>query len=145
VRYLFDASALLTLVTSLGRKLILKASEDWLATTDLAICETCNALWKLSTLLRSISSEDGIETGAILRELTERQVIHLVDVTKLRLQDTLRLAYDERLTFYDASYVMAAKDQSAILITQDEKLTQAAQRHVTVVDFRILEDKFERR
>jgi predicted nucleic acid-binding protein len=145
MRCLFDASALLTLVTNLGRKLSLKASEDWLATTDLAIHETCNPLWKLTTLLRSTFPEDGIKTAAIFRELTERQVIHLVEVAKLRVQDTPRLVYDGRLTSYDASYVIAAKDQSAIPITQDEKLTQAAQRHVTVVDFGTLEDKFERR
>jgi predicted nucleic acid-binding protein len=141
VRYLLDASALLPLVTRLGKELIAKAAREWFATTDLAIYEACNALWKLSTLLRSISLDDGIETAGVLQDLTERDIIHLVSLNKPKLGATLRFACDEKLTFYDASYVMAAKDESAVLVTEDEKLRESARRHVEVMSFKSLERK----
>lgn len=135
MRYLLDASAFLPLVSRLGKNLISRASRDWFATTDLAIYEACNSLWKLSTLLRSISLEEGVETMSVLKELTERGIIHLTDIRNLGLTDTLRLASDQKLTFYDASYVIAAKDQGAILVTQDAKLREAARRYVEVMSF----------
>lgn len=141
MRYLLDASALLPLVTKLGKELIAKAAKERLATTDLAIYEAYSSLWKLSTLLRSISIEEAVQTATVLRDLTERRVIHLAEVGRLDLAATLRLACDEKLTFYDSSYVMAAKDDGAALVTEDERLRESAGRHVEALRFAGLERK----
>jgi len=61
MKYLLDASALLPLITRAGRQLIVEASRENFVTTDLAIYEACNSLWKLATLLKSISLEDAVD------------------------------------------------------------------------------------
>lgn len=141
MRYLLDASALVPLVTKFGKDLIARASRDWFATTDLAIYEACNSLWKMSSLLGSISLEDGLETVSIIRELTERDTIHLIGVSKVELAATLRLASEQKLTFYDASYVTIAEDQRAALITQDRELSDVARKRVEVLSFTGLEHR----
>lgn len=141
MRYLLDASALLPLATKLGKALIAKASREWLATTDLAIYEAYNSLWKLCKLLKSISLEDGTETATLLRALMDREVIHLIAIGELELAPTFKMACDEGLTFYDASYLMAAKRQSAVLVTQDEKLRKSAEGHVEVMNSTTLEHR----
>jgi len=141
VRYLLDASALLPLVTKLGKELVNRASREWFATIDLGVYEACNSIWKLSTLIGSLTLDEGIEIADILGELTRREVIHLVDVAGLELPDTLRLACHENLTFYDASYVTAAKHESAVLVTEDAKLRESARKHVETVDLTSLEHR----
>jgi predicted nucleic acid-binding protein len=44
----------------------------------------------------------------------------------------LRLAENEGLTFYDASYLQAAIDRGLTLVTEDTKLRRAAKKHVAV-------------
>jgi predicted nucleic acid-binding protein len=139
MRYLLDASALVPLVTKFGKDLIARAAKDWFLTTDLAIYEACNSLWKMSSLLRSISLEDGLETVSIIRELTERDTIHLIRASKVELAATLRLASEQKLTFYDASYVTIAEDQRATLVTQDRELSDVARKRVEVLSFTGLE------
>ena len=79
-----DASALLPLVTKRGKQLIIEASREDLVTTDLAIYEACNSLWKLSTLLNSISIEDAVDIANTIKDLTVRGVIKLIKFTKTR-------------------------------------------------------------
>jgi predicted nucleic acid-binding protein len=67
-----DASALLPLVTKRGKQLIIEASREDLVTTDLAIYEACNSLWKLSTLLNSISIEDAVDIANTIKDLRKR-------------------------------------------------------------------------
>ncbi|MGD0175580.1 MAG: type II toxin-antitoxin system VapC family toxin [Candidatus Bathyarchaeia archaeon] len=139
MRYLLDASALVPLITKFGKDLIARAATDRFLTTDLAIYEACNTLWKMSSLLGSISLEDGLETVSIIRELTERDTIHLIGVSKVELAATLRLASEQKLTFYDASYVTIAQDQRAALVTQDRELSDVARKSVEVLNFTGLE------
>ena len=140
MKYLLDASALLPLVTRHGRQLIVEASRENLVTTDLAIYEACNSLWKLATLLKSISLEDAVEVAAVIKELTMRNVIELVDYTKLDFSWTLRLAHKENLTFYDSSFIITAEGTGAILVTEDEKLEEVARKFVKTITY----SKFER-
>lgn len=135
MRYLLDASALLPLVTGFGKELLAKASKQWLATTDLGIYEACNSLWKLCTLLRTISADEAIETSVALKELTGHDIIHLVGIAGSELSDSLRLACEEKLTFYDASYLIAARNEKAVLVTDDVKLRESARSHVEVTTF----------
>jgi len=145
VRYLLDASALIPLTTTLGRGVIETASKHWLATTDLAVYEACNALWKLSALLKAISVEDAVETTTVIRDLTGKDLVHVMSFHKLDLPATLRLAFAEELTFYDASYVVTARDAEAILVTEDHKLRKSAGRRVEAIDFSDFHGKLSRK
>lgn len=141
MRYLLDASALLPLVTKFGRNLIAKAAKDWVATTDLAIYEACNSLWKLSSLLGSLSLKDGLETVSVIRQLTETDTIHLLGQSELDLVATLTFASEQKLTFYDSSYVIIAEDRGATLVTQDKDLKKAARSRVEVITYADLEHR----
>jgi predicted nucleic acid-binding protein len=49
-----------------------------------------------------------------------------VAVMAIDLTDTMQLARDTRLTFYDASYLWLARDRAVDLISLDAKLVRAA-------------------
>jgi predicted nucleic acid-binding protein len=136
-----DASALLPLVTKRGKQLIIEASREDLVTTDLAIYEACNSLWKLSTLLNSISIEDAVDIANTIKDLTVRGVIKLIKFTKLDFSNTLKIANKEGLTFYDASYIAVAESLEAILVTEDEKLKKIANKFIKTMTYSDLEEK----
>ncbi|MEM3550688.1 MAG: type II toxin-antitoxin system VapC family toxin [Candidatus Bathyarchaeia archaeon] len=141
MKYLLDASALLPLVTKRGRKLIFEASHEDLVTTDLALYEACNSLWKLSTLLKSISLEDAIDVATTIKDLAIRGVIKPIKFTKLDFSNTLKIAHKEGLTFYDASYITNAGKAEATLVTEDEKLKKAASKFIKTITYSDLESK----
>jgi len=145
VKYLLDASALLPLVTRRGKQLIVEASRENLVTTDLAIYEACNSLWKLSKLLKSISLEDAVDVATTLKDLAMRDVIQPINFAKLDFSHALKRAYKERLTFYDASYITTAESTEAILVTQDEKLRKAASKFVKTITYTDLESRLAQR
>jgi len=139
VKYLLDASALLPLVTKSGKQLIVEASRENLVTTDLAVYEACNSLWKLATLLKLLSLEDAVDVATVLKELTMRNVIELIDYTKLDFSSTLGMTHKENLTFYDASFIKDAESIGAVLVTEDEKLKEAARKSVKTITYEELE------
>jgi len=139
VKYLLDASALLPLVTRRGKQLIVEASRENLVTTDLAIYEACNSLWKLATLLKTISLGDAVNVATTLKDLAVKNVIQPINFAKLDFSHTLNKAYKERLTFYDASYIATAERTEAILVTEDEKLRKAASKFVKTITYTDLE------
>jgi len=139
VKYLLDASALIPLVTRRGKQLIAEASRENLVTTDLAIYEACNSLWKLSTLLKSVSLEDAVDIATTLKDLTSRSLIQPINFAKLDFSSALKRAYKEQLTFYDSSYIATAESTEAILVTEDEKLRRAASKFVKTMTYADLE------
>ena len=145
MKYLLDASALLPLVTKRGKQLIAEASRENLVTTDLAIYEACNSLWKLATLLRSISLQDAIDVATVLKELTTRDLIGLVNYTELDFSSTFKMAYKENLTFYDTSFIKIAEGIGAILVTEDDKLKEAAKKSVETITYKELEHVLAKR
>ncbi len=141
MKYLLDASALLPLVTRRGKQLIVEASRENLVTTDLAIHESCNSLWKLATLLKTISLEDAVDVATTLKDLITRNVIQPINFAKLDFSHTFNKAYRERLTFYDASYITSAEGIEAILVTEDEKLWKTASKFVKTITYTDLESR----
>ena len=145
MKYLLDASALLPLITGRGKQLIVEASHENLVTTDLAIYEACNSLWKLAALLKTMLLEDAVDVATTLKNLVMRNVIQTINLAKLDFSNTLNKAYKERLTFYDASYIAAAERTEAILVTEDEKLRKAAGKLVKTITYADLEDRLTQR
>ena len=141
MKYLLDASVLLPLVTRRGRRLIIDASRESLATTDLAIYEVCNGLWKLSKILKTISLEESLNIATVLKELTVRNLIHVASFAELDLAETLKKACEEHLTFYDASYITIAEKAGATLVTEDEELIEKAGRFVKTITYTDLEER----
>jgi len=142
LKFLLDASAMLPIVTRSGKKLIADAAQADFITTDLAIYEACNGLWKLSTLLKTISLENAQEIVELLNELTTKNLIQTINFTTIDLLSTLNLAQTNHLTFYDASYITAAQNIKATLVTEDKKLFKTANNYVKTMSVAQLEKEF---
>lgn len=126
MRLLLDASALLPLTLQSGKQLIVEASQADLFTIDLGIYETCNGLWKMTTLLRSVTLESAMEAATTLHQLTEQNLIQILSFASIDLAETLRIAQNAKLTFYDAAYITAAQKLKATLVSGDKNLCKAA-------------------
>jgi predicted nucleic acid-binding protein len=133
------------LATRSGKQLIAQATHANLITTDLAIYEACNGLWKLATLLKTIKLEDATRIASLLHELTAKNVIQTLCFTSIDLPNTLTIASDLKLTFYDASYIAAAQKTKATLVTEDQKLRKiAAGNSVTTMSFSQLQSELRK-
>lgn len=101
-----------------------------LSVLDLTVYEMGNILWKERSLLKILTKEDLASLAS-----TTQQVLALIERISMSPGDvglTLQLAEDEGLTFYDASYLQAAMERHAVLVTEDEKLRRAAKKRVAV-------------
>lgn len=132
---------LLPLITRRGRQLLTDVIKVDLLTTDLALYEAGNGLWKIATLLKTVSLEDAIRVSIALKEVTLKNVIQIVPFNKIDFSVILDLAHRQRLTFYDASYITTASDIKAILATEDEKLRRIAGKFVRTENYTSLEKK----
>lgn len=143
MKILLDPSVLLPLITKSGKKLISEATNADLWTTDLAIYESCNGLWKLSTLLKTLTSTEAQDISAILTEVTEKKLIKTTNLTSINLPYTLEIAQKMQLTFYDASYITISQNLKATLATEDQKLLRAASKSVKTVSFSQLQNELK--
>lgn len=141
MKFLLDASALLPLVTRSGKKLIAEAAQADLITTDLAIYEACNGLWKLATLLKTLTLKDAQDIATVLNELTAKNLIQTINFTSIDLAHTLGIAQKTQVTFYDASYIATAQNIKATLATEDQKLLKAASKSVKTMSFAQLQNE----
>jgi len=133
--YLLDASALVPLLSEFGEQLIVRAAEMRLFTLDLAVYEAGNSLWKLSTLLRSVSLGDAAEAMGVLRVVVVRGIVQAARFGELDLTRALEMASEEGITFYDSSYILAAESRAATLVTEDRKLREVASKYVDTVAY----------
>jgi len=141
LKFLLDASALLPLVTRSGKKLIAEAAHAELITTDLAIYEACNGLWKLATLLKTLTLKDAQDIATVLNELTAQNLIQPISFVSIDLAHTLDIAQKAQVTFYDASYIAAAQNTKVTLATEDQKLLKAANKFVITMSFLQLQNE----
>jgi len=128
---LFDASALVNLLISRGGSALDAARGS--STLDLALYEAGNALWKLSTLHHNLSPAEADSLhGALVRMALNH--MNLIGVSELDHPSVSKLARAERITYYDAAYICAAKDRRCELITDDGRLARAARSFLVVKD-----------
>jgi len=127
------------LITRRGKQLLTDAVKVDLLTTDLALYEAGNGLWKIATLLKTVSLGDAIRVSIALKEAALKNVIQIVTFNKIDFPVALDLAHKERLTFYDASYITTASDNKAILVTDDEKLRKIAGKFTKTENYNSLE------
>ncbi len=143
MKFLLDASVLIPLVTQSGKKLIAQAANADLWTTDVAIYESCNGLWKLATLLKTVTLKEAQDISAVLNELTEKNLIKTTNFSSINLPDTIDIAQKLQITFYDASYIAASQNLKATLATEDQKLLKTASKTVKVISFSQLQSELK--
>ncbi|MBN2335883.1 type II toxin-antitoxin system VapC family toxin [Candidatus Bathyarchaeota archaeon] len=94
-------------------------------TLDLTRYELGNILWKKTNLLKEISSEEGLRLLKVL--VNTLRVMKTLRVTGVE-EEALRLAQDESLSFYDASYIAVARAKGLTLITEDTRMRKTCER-----------------
>ena len=75
-------------------------------------------------ILNSFLYKKNFSSDAILKILNSLKLMHMQIVypDMELMEDVLKIAYKQSITFYDALYVAAAKKQDCILLTEDTKL-----------------------
>ncbi|WP_455284069.1 type II toxin-antitoxin system VapC family toxin [[Eubacterium] cellulosolvens] len=127
LKFLFDASSLLQVIRSFREEKALRILAQN-CILDLTKYEVGNALWKEQVLHRTIGEDDFQEFLNLLGVVVVRTKALTVDAKKLR--EVAEVAARQRITFYDASYIMVAKAHGLVLITEDNQLARAASTHV---------------
>ena len=135
MKFLLDSSVITPLMLDLGERLLNLSADEELYAIDLTFYEVGNSLWKLALLLRSIDLEDAMEILDVLKSLIMRKAITLIRFDDLDVHRIIKLAVDERLTFYDASYIVAGEKLNATLATEDEELRRKAEKYVNVITY----------
>jgi predicted nucleic acid-binding protein len=120
--YIFDSSTIFKAIKE--NKVEVLASNS---TLDLTRYELGNILWKEHTLHKRISREE-------LEKLVKlvKNVLNLMETLTINCheQETLNIADNLKITFYDASYIYHAKNKKTPLITEDNELTEKAKPHI---------------
>ncbi len=135
MRIVLDASTLVPLTLNLGRELLEVARRVELYVLDLTIYEVGNALWKLTALRKTMSLDDAIEMLSVTMELAKHGIVNVARFDSLEMKRVLEIAFMERLTFYDASYIVTAEKLRAYLATEDRELRSKASRYVESMDY----------
>ena len=125
---LFDASASINImIRKGGGALKLLKGQNIL---DLTIYEVGNALWRLDSLEKKISSKQAcmvLESFMLIMQYL--QVLNINGVER----SVKEFSAENRITFYDASYLIAAERSDLVLVTDDKVLERAASRKVEVL------------
>jgi predicted nucleic acid-binding protein len=125
---LFDASAIIN-ISSRGE---VEKFQGY--TSNLAIYEIGNAIWKQVYQRKKLSMEEGIKALDVLHEVLEN--LEKLEVSEP--EEVLKMAVNEGLTFYDASYLHLAVKNDLTLVTDDEMLYRIAEKYVRVLKSRDL-------
>jgi len=128
-RHLIDASSLMLLMKTANVKIEL----DYLKTSsilDLTFFEIGNAIWKETCLMKFITKKE----SEILRSKVQTVLAQIdrIPCETSSFQKIMDISENEKLTFYDASYLFNAKEKGLILVTEDKELRAKAEKSIEV-------------
>lgn len=134
VGYLLDASSLLNIVRGLGEEALAVLRDS--SVLDLTVYEVGNGVWSLVYLHKEIDCEGGVRLmKALARMFAQLNVVGLGE----KLLEVYDMAIKEGLTFYDASYILAAQSAGLRLVTDDVKLAEKAKKYLSVISSKDLQ------
>jgi len=125
VSYVFDACSLLNLTRALADEVIdvLKGN----ITVSLVYYEIGNTLWKECNLYKRISVEDAVKTLRFMYSMLSLMKIIRVEDVSFGI-NTLFMANKLNITYYDAAYLNVAKELDKVLVTDDKRLREIAEK-----------------
>lgn len=124
---LLDASALLNIIRSLGKKSIPLIRGNYVLT--LTSYEVGNVLWEEAILLKRITVEEALQLLKIINS-----VLTLLNTMELQDRElTLKVACTLKITYYDAAYIVTAYKLNAELVTDDDKLRRKVEEHMEIL------------
>jgi predicted nucleic acid-binding protein len=121
MKLIFDTSALLNLIRSLGSDAFRYFNGNYILT--LTPYEIGNALWREATLLNRIPIDEAYLTLNLIT--SSFKVLNIITPSNTLL--ILKLAYELKITYYDSSYLVASYELNAKLVTDDERLKRKIQ------------------
>ncbi len=133
--YLLDASALIPSLLDYGEELLNILAKVKIYAIDLTVYEAGNSLWKLVTILNTITLEDAEDMMDVIISLIRRDIIRIIYFKDLNLHRIVELAVSEKITFYDTTYITASEKIGAILVTEDKKLKEKAEKYIKVLTY----------
>jgi len=121
---LFDASAIMLLIKRHHDEASVELDGERIL--DLTIYEVGNAFWKISKLL------DKTGESKALQAIEEAySILSLMDVQRLEgaedLAQTMIIAHEKNLSFYDAAYIQVARRMGLTLVTEDMRLFRSSE------------------
>jgi len=125
LKYLFDASSLLYSLKLRKINVLQGNYVQWLT-----LYESINALWKEVFLVKSISATEALRLISILND-----ILGLMNILNLQglEKDVLKVALEQGITAYDASYIVLASKHGLTLVTEDRELRNKASKIVKTV------------
>ena len=125
---LFDASALINLMMRGSGKVLSSTRNS--SVLDLTQYEIGNAVWRLCALERKLTGDEASTLLGTATDLFEQ--LGRVSFHELNADRILEIAISDKLSFYDASYVVAAELKRMTLVTDDAELREPARKYVSV-------------
>lgn len=123
--YLFDASAIVNLI-----KKGVTRTFAYGATTDLALYESLNAVWKEFKILKRIDEGTALEYVDIIAKVFKAIRKASIEGDE---EEVFKLASKENISIYDASYLHTAVKHKLTLVTDDGKLLSKASKYVKTI------------
>ncbi|MGC8933294.1 MAG: VapC toxin family PIN domain ribonuclease [Thermoproteota archaeon] len=113
-KYLFDASSIIRALKEIRLGPLGGQAIQWLT-----LYEVLNAIWKESTLLHILTTEEALSLiNDFLDLIREMVVLEIRDLER----DIIQLAIARKMTVYDASYIALAVKHKLTLVTEDKEL-----------------------
>ncbi|QXJ34855.1 type II toxin-antitoxin system VapC family toxin [Saccharolobus shibatae] len=103
---------------------ILKDAE----TSDFALVEVSNVVWKKTVLTRELTEQDAIKAVTIIRDYLPQLLIlnKSIDVIERAIEISMR----EKIPIYDSLYIALAERKGSKLVTGDRKQHEIAKKYV---------------
>jgi predicted nucleic acid-binding protein len=128
-RHLIDASSLMLLMKTAD----IQTELHYLRASfllDLTFYEVGNAIWKETCLTKFLTkNESEVLRNSVQTVLTRTDRIVSEASNFQKIYD---ISENEKLSFYDSSYLFAAKEKGLVLVTEDKGLKTKAERYVKV-------------
>ena len=128
-RYLIDASSLMLLMKTAN----IQTELDYLRTSsilDLTFYEVGNAIWKETCLAKFITQQE----SEVLQNRVQTVLakIERIPCDANSFQKIFDISENEKLSFYDASYLFDAEEKGLVLVTEDKVLRAKAEKRIEV-------------
>ncbi|QXJ28592.1 Toxin 1, PIN domain [Saccharolobus shibatae B12] len=103
---------------------ILKDAE----TSDFALVEVSNVVWKKTVLTRELTEQDAIKAVTIIRYYLPQLLIlnKSIDV----IERAIEISIKEKIPIYDSLYIALAERKGSKLVTGDRKQHEIAKKYV---------------
>lgn len=125
MNYLFDSSSILR---AISKDKISALAGNY--TLDLARYELGNLIWKRRTLIKDLGRDECKQLIEVIK-----RTLSIMEILSIKCHEAeiAEISENLNLTFYDASYVFAAKSKSTPPVTGDSEIKRKASNYIRIL------------